>query len=137
MLSPHRYFVYVRNIQKKIPIIGDFKACVSVCSTWSFIEYSLSVKWLTYFFFFKTCLIQCNVIRWIKYLNVFNHQANVLKVFLGGGGGGGGGGQSNYNKNLDQVKEKLKQKIPNYKKNNDPQRRFFFSMLKSLLKFHN
>lgn len=92
MLSPHRYFVYVRNIQKKIPIIGDFKACVSVCSTWSFIEYSLSVKWLTYFFFFKTCLIQCNVIRWIKYLNVFNHQANVLKVFLGGGGGDGGGG---------------------------------------------
>lgn len=49
---------------------------------------------------------------------MFNHQANVLKVFLGGGGGdggGGGGGQSN-NKYLDQVKEKLKQKIPNYKK---------------------
>lgn len=67
---------------------------------------------------------------------MFNHQANVLKVFLGGGGGGGGGGQSNYNKNLDQVKEKLKQKIPNYKKTMI-RKGGFFSMLRSLLKFHN
>lgn len=50
-------------------------------------------------------------------------------------GGGGGGGQSN-NKNLDQVKEKLKQKIPNYKKTMI-RKGGFFSMLRSLLKFHN